>query len=418
MPIIVHLPTKQKLPTELKNPYTLTVQTNGTTQATYDGSAAKTVNITPSNIGAAASSHNHTKAQITDFPTTLKNPAALTIQLNGSSQGAYDGGGAKTVNITPSNIGAATSSHTHSLSSLGAASSNHSHSNYSTATNVKDGTGGLSTVEGYECIASGFTSHVEGDRNTASGYVSHASGRFTQAIAPCQTVVGLNNIPTYNFSEGDNTINDLTSLFIVGGGDYDSLKINAFRVARGGRVYTKTGGSYNTSGADYGEFFEWLDGNPNAEDRIGYFVTLEGDKIKIANEGDYILGVVSGISGVIGNSDEHYTHRWKTDEFGRLLTEQKTIQDEVTGEAYITEVNIENEDYVYEQDLQYTHRSERKEWDVVGMLGQIIVRDDGTCKVNHYCIVADGGIATATDDKTGYRVIERITDNIIKIIVR
>ena len=47
--------------TSLKNPYSLTIQGNGTTltNGTYDGSAAKTVNITPSSIGAAASSHTH-----------------------------------------------------------------------------------------------------------------------------------------------------------------------------------------------------------------------------------------------------------------------------------------------------------------------------------------------------------------------
>jgi hypothetical protein len=45
--------------TSLKNPHALTIQGNGTTltNGTYDGSAAKTVNITPSSIGAAASSH-------------------------------------------------------------------------------------------------------------------------------------------------------------------------------------------------------------------------------------------------------------------------------------------------------------------------------------------------------------------------
>lgn len=44
-----------------KNPYALTIQGNGTTltNGIYDGSAAKTVNITPSSIGAAASSHTH-----------------------------------------------------------------------------------------------------------------------------------------------------------------------------------------------------------------------------------------------------------------------------------------------------------------------------------------------------------------------
>ena len=45
--------------TSLKNPYALTIQGNGTTltNGTYDGSAAKTVNITPSSIGAATASH-------------------------------------------------------------------------------------------------------------------------------------------------------------------------------------------------------------------------------------------------------------------------------------------------------------------------------------------------------------------------
>lgn len=41
--------------------------TEGTNQFTFDGSAAKSVNITPSRIGAAAASHTHTQSQISDF---------------------------------------------------------------------------------------------------------------------------------------------------------------------------------------------------------------------------------------------------------------------------------------------------------------------------------------------------------------
>lgn len=55
-------------PASLKNPNSIKVQLNGgttegTNQFTYDGSAAKTINITPSGIGAATSGHNHTKIQ-------------------------------------------------------------------------------------------------------------------------------------------------------------------------------------------------------------------------------------------------------------------------------------------------------------------------------------------------------------------
>lgn len=48
-----------------------------------------------------------------EIPTSLKNPHALTISLNGTSQGPYDGSAAKNINITPSSIGAATSGHNH-----------------------------------------------------------------------------------------------------------------------------------------------------------------------------------------------------------------------------------------------------------------------------------------------------------------
>ncbi len=59
------------------------------------------------------SSHKHTKAEITDFPSSLKNPSALTIQANGTSLGSYDGSTAKTFNITASNVGASPSNHNH-----------------------------------------------------------------------------------------------------------------------------------------------------------------------------------------------------------------------------------------------------------------------------------------------------------------
>ena len=54
-----------------------------------------------------------TIALLSEIPSSLKNPHALTISLNGTSQGPYDGSAAKNINITPSSIGAATSGHNH-----------------------------------------------------------------------------------------------------------------------------------------------------------------------------------------------------------------------------------------------------------------------------------------------------------------
>lgn len=56
-----------------------------------------------------------TLAFVDQIPTSLKNLQALTISLNGTSQGPYDGSAAKNINITPSSIGAAVSDHTHTV---------------------------------------------------------------------------------------------------------------------------------------------------------------------------------------------------------------------------------------------------------------------------------------------------------------
>ena len=64
-------PTIPAIPGALKNPNALTISLNGTSQGAYDGSAAKSINITASSVGAAASTHTHSKSQITDFPTSM-----------------------------------------------------------------------------------------------------------------------------------------------------------------------------------------------------------------------------------------------------------------------------------------------------------------------------------------------------------
>ena len=65
-------------------------------------------------VGSTAYNVSSNNITIPAYPTTLACPAALTISLNGNSQGAWTGSAAKTINITPSSIGAAASSHSHS----------------------------------------------------------------------------------------------------------------------------------------------------------------------------------------------------------------------------------------------------------------------------------------------------------------
>ena len=84
---------------------------NGTVEDTnlftYDGGRDKTINITPSSIGASDSSHAHNYAG-SNSPGGAANSVSspLLISLNGVSQGNYDGSSIKTINITPESIGA------------------------------------------------------------------------------------------------------------------------------------------------------------------------------------------------------------------------------------------------------------------------------------------------------------------------
>ena len=73
----------------------------------------------------------HKLAFVDQIPTSLKNPHALTISLNGTSQGPYDGSAAKSINITPGSIGAATSQHTHNYLVVNAADNTSFNSAYS-----------------------------------------------------------------------------------------------------------------------------------------------------------------------------------------------------------------------------------------------------------------------------------------------
>lgn len=124
-------------PTALKNPTALTLQFNGTTNKTYDGSSAQTLNITPAAIGAAASSHTHNYAGSSSAGGAANSATVLATArtINGTS---FNG----SANITTANWGTArtitigstgksvngSGNVSWSLSEIGAAAASHSHS--------------------------------------------------------------------------------------------------------------------------------------------------------------------------------------------------------------------------------------------------------------------------------------------------
>jgi len=320
-----------------------------------------------------------------------------------------------------------------------AISYNTDYSNYLTAAHVE----GTLTYAFYGNV------HAEGYGSTANAndnfYSAHAEGSYTYACEKCTHTEGFkttaNNFAShaqghYNalMTTGGSSSNRDGTAFVIGNGTDKYSLSNAFSVMFDGTVSSLN--TQNNPGQDYAENFEWSDSNINEEDRVGYFVTFdEDDKIRIANSNDdYILGIVSGSPSILGNSDcDIWNQMYLRDNFNRFLEEdaplykmnpetgeEESVLDDEGNQVYQGKRFVLNPDY--DDSQEYIRRSERPEWAPVGMLGVLSVRDDGTCQVNKYCKVNDNGIATyqATYNKNEnyYRVIERVAENVVKVVFR
>lgn len=293
--------------------------------------------------------------------------------------------------------------------------------------------GKCSHAEGQGTIASGYGSHAEGFGTIAEGDFSHAEGRNTHANGKCSHAGGYGTTANgYQFVTGkynaektgctdENDQSTENSIFIIGNGT-PAVKANAFRIRADGKCMGTS--SFGSSGADYAEYWEIEGGNSENKDLRGHFVTVNNDnKIKIANADDYILGVISANPSVVGDvQSENWHGMYKKDVFGQTLTETVEIPestDEKTGEvipAHTVTRLVVNPDY--DPDKEYISREFRNEWACVGLLGKIVVVDDGTCKAGEFCKVANGGIATRSEKNDGWRVLQRIDETHIKIMYR
>lgn len=293
------------------------------------------------------------------------------------------------------------------------------------------GTG--ATAEGYFTIPTGTYAHSEGYSTSASGAYGHTEGFYTQAKGIHSHAEGVYTIANdyrhvsgqYNVeypgpsAPGAQNAMSADAVFLVGYGT-PTTRANAFRITSDGKC--KGASSFTGSGADFAELFEWYDGNPNNEDRRGLFVTLDGDKIRHANASDDYIGVISGSQAFIGNTaSEEWHGKYVTDVFGTRLFHEVDMPeqiDEATGEvlvpAHKATQYVVNPDY--DPNEPYVMRENRKEWGIVGLLGQVVVVDDGTCVVGRYAKPSVNGIATASDN--GYRVMKRIDANHIKVLVK
>jgi uncharacterized phage infection (PIP) family protein YhgE len=166
--------------------------------------------------------------------------------------------------------------------------------------NVTIATGFAAHAEGQSTVASGSNSHAEGESTTTFGFRNaHIMGRFGDAVEP--------------------------NSWFIGNGTTSVLRgLGAKWLASDGEMYID-GAAYNTGGADFAEMFETADGN---RIDVGYFVTLENDKVRIATSSDtFILGVSSATPSLIGDSAGLSWHgRYVLDEWGRRTYHEAIIR--------------------------------------------------------------------------------------------
>lgn len=301
-----------------------------------------------------------------------------------------------------STIASGFNSHAEGSSTTASGDSSHAEGN---ATNAS---GGSSHAEGSSTIASGVISHTEGYGTIASGDASHCEGSFTDAA----NQAGAHIIGKYGSAD------TAYSWFLANGIDSNTPGLAA-KILTDGNAYIDV--AWNTGGADYAEMFETDDGNPIEP---GYFITLSNDeKVKIYSEeiDDFILGISSASSGIVGDTgDLRWKDKFETDPWGRIIYHEVTVPEVKDKDNNIiikehTEIQPKLND-TWKSNETYIPRRNRKEWITVGLLGKLLVRDDGTCQVGGYCIPNEKGIATASEK--GYKVLKRINDNQIKIFFR
>jgi hypothetical protein len=216
-------------------------------------------------------------------------------------------------------------------------------------------------------------------------------------------------------------IQNITALGIGSSANYNYLVCgntsgSSFRFRGDGTIFADN--ATIQTPADYAEMFEWVDGNPNNEDRVGYSVVLVGNKIKIAQQGEIPIGIVSAEPTMVGDAAPfRWSGAFSRDEFGRKIKENveivewKEIKDAVfhyekdgngkdilvidkekeeithsyestkipsgimppnNAEKKFIEKFIENPEW--DKTKEYIPRLERKEWSAIGLLGKLRIK--------------------------------------------
>lgn len=263
--------------------------------------------------------------------------------------------------------------------------------------------------------ATNQNSYAEGSGTIASGFSSHAGGEYSEAQHDKSFAHG-DHVVTSNesmavFGKYSTKLTDWNVRLQVGDGTSAESTRNIFVVQ--GMTLEGSEGGVHAKGAfkpdagyinDFAEYFEWADGNPEGEDRIGMLVELKGNKIILSSSIEDCIGAVSATSGFTGGACSLEWHgKYLRDKWGRIQREQ-------IGDAWAPVLNPN-----YDPNKTYISREKRPEWAPIGLVGQVLVRQDGSLKVGGKAGCKNG---VAIDYTSGYRVLQIIDEETAIVLIK
>ena len=237
--------------------------------------------------------------------------------------------------------------------------------------------------------------------STVRFYIQNASSSNTSLI--------LQNTHASNASviQANDSVRAANSAYSFFRGNSSNGADVEFHLRGDGTAYAD--GTWEAGGADYAEYFEWKDGNSSSEDRRGFSVVLDGNKIVASADSDdasKIIGVISSNPSVVGDGAwNKWNQKHLKDDYGTYIYEDYTQTE--WKETFIIEGVEEVKEHSYQTDLipddvtvpddaivtvkdndgnnlqrrkvnpdwnktqTYLSREDRKEWDTVGMMGKL-----------------------------------------------
>lgn len=173
-------------------------------------------------------------------------------------------------------------------------------------------------------------------------------------------------------------VDDSTGFSFLGVDDNELIKINPNDLIKTTSTYAqmRNNDASISPNANFAEVGRWSDGNPNNEDRLGYFVSVSKTE--------------AGITMVKANADSCIRG---------VTTKKPAFAANASLDKYNTDGNL------------------KPQYDYVCFSGFATVIDNGRCTANSQCMPSTDGTAVPSTNGMGYQVIERVDDTKVLILV-